>query len=348
MDNAEAWGALQDLCEKQQSEKQYYKEQYLASSRFENFVGKSPGIAKVFGQIDRVAGTDATVLISGETGVGKELVAWSIHNGSARRNYPFICVNCGALPESLICSELFGHERGAFTGAVSRRIGRFELANGGTLFLDEISEISMEVQVRLLRVLQSREFERVGGQEVLRSDFRLLAATNRDLWKEVQAGRFREDLYYRLNVFPIRVPPLRERKEDIPLLAYYFLKIYATKLKKAMENIAVREMEKLVAYGWPGNVRELENVIERGVILGHGPDYRVPELGPIFLDQNTTTPSASLKENERNHILAVLKQTGGKITGAGGAAVILDIHPNTLYSRMKKLGIQTRKINDFS
>ncbi len=348
LDNALAWETLQGLYEKQQSEKQYYKEQYLKSERFENFVGQSSGITHVFRQIEEVAATDATVLITGETGVGKELVAWSIHNNSHRQNHPFIRVNCGALSESLICSELFGHEKGAFTGAVSKRIGRFELADGGTLFLDEISEISMEVQVRLLRVLQSREFERVGGQEVHRSDFRLLVATNRDLRKEVQTGRFREDLYYRINVFPIKVPPLRERKEDIPLLAHHFLRIYAEKFNKVVDRIAVREMEKLVAYSWPGNVRELENVIERGVILSKGPDYCVPELGQILSEQNAAPVSASLKENERNHILSILKMTRGKVNGPGGAAEILKIHPNTLHSRMKKLGIQTRKTNDIS
>ena len=348
LDNAQAWETLQDLYEKQQSEKQYYKEQYLTSGRFENFVGESPGIVNVFSKIEEVADTDATVLISGETGVGKELVAWSIHRSSTRQNHPFIRVNCGALPESLISSELFGHEKGAFTGAVSKRIGRFELADGGTLFLDEISEISMEVQVRLLRVLQSKEFERVGGQKVHRSDFRLLVATNRDLRKEVQAGRFREDLYYRIHVFPIQVPPLRERKEDIPLLAHHFLRIYAAKLNKAVDRIAVREMEKLIAYSWPGNVRELENVIERGVILSKGPDYCIPELGQFFPDQHTAPVSDSLKENERNHILSVLKITRGKINGPGGAAEVLKIHPNTLRSRMKKLGIQTRNNDDIS
>jgi len=348
LDNAQAWETLQGLYEKQQIEKQYYKEQYLESGRFANFIGQSSRMTSVFRQIEDVAATDATVLITGETGVGKELVAWCIHSNSKRQNHPFIRVNCGALSESLICSELFGHEKGAFTGAVSKRIGRFELADGGTLFLDEISEISMEVQVRLLRVLQSREFERVGGQEVHRSDFRLLVATNRDLRKEVQAGRFREDLYYRINVFPIQVPPLRERKEDIPLLAHHFLRIYAEKFNKVVDRIAVREMEKLVAYSWPGNVRELENVIERGVILSQGPGYCVPELGQILSDQNTASVSDSLKENERNHILSILKMTRGKVNGPGGAAEILKIHPNTLHSRMKKLGIRARKTDDMS
>jgi transcriptional regulator with GAF, ATPase, and Fis domain len=348
LDNAQAWETLQGLYEKQQIEKQYYKEQCLKNEGFENFVGQSPGIANVFSQIEEVAGTDATVLITGETGVGKELVAWSIHSNSKRQNNPFIRVNCGALSESLICSELFGHEKGAFTGAASRRIGRFELADGGTLFLDEISEISMEVQVRLLRVLQTKEFERLGGQKVHRSDFRLLVATNRDLRKEVKAGRFREDLYYRINVFPIHVPPLRERKEDIPILANHFLRIYAAKFNKAVDRIAVPEMEKLAAYSWPGNVRELENVIERGVILSKGPYYCIPALKQTLSDQNAASDSTSLQENERNHILSILAMTRGKINGPKGAAEILKIHPNTLRSRMKKLGIQTRNNNYIS
>lgn len=340
MDNAQAWKTLQDLYEKQQMEKRYYEEQYLESIRFEEFVGKSPGIKEVFNQMEQVAGTDATVLILGETGVGKELVARSIHRRSPRSDKPFIRVHCSALPESLISSELFGHEKGAFTGAIGRQIGRFELAHGGTLFLDEIGDISMEIQVKLLRVLQTREFERVGGQETVHSDFRLLAATNKDLLKKVKAGRFREDLYYRINVFPIQVPPLRERKEDIPLLAHHFLEILANKLAKPMEKITRQEMEKLLSYDWPGNVRELENVIERGVILSQGPYYKVPELGHHPVSSDHDDPSLSLMENERNYIIRVLKKSGGKITGPGGAAERLAIHPNTLYSRMKKLGIR--------
>ncbi|MDQ5987765.1 MAG: Anaerobic nitric oxide reductase transcription regulator NorR [Syntrophus sp. SKADARSKE-3] len=339
MDNAQAWEALRTMYEQQQREKQYYKEQYLESIRFEEFVGKSPAIQKVFKQIEQVAGTDATVLIWGETGAGKELVARSLHRRSLRSDHPFIRVNCGALPESLITSELFGHEKGAFTGAVSRRAGRFELANGGTLFLDEIGDISMEVQVRLLRVLQSKEYERVGGHETLRSDFRLIAATNRELSQDVVSGRFRQDLYYRLNVFPIFVPPLKQRPEDIPLLSQYFLEIYAGKFNKGVRSITRHDMDKLLAYDWPGNVRELENVIERGVILSNGPVYKLPDLGRSPLATPNDTRLLNLKDNERNHILHVLEKTNGKISGPGGAAEILDIHPNTLYSRMKKLGI---------
>jgi len=339
MDNAQAWKALRNMFEQQQQENQYYKEQYLECIRFEEFVGKSPAILKVFNQIDQVAATDATVLIWGETGVGKELVARSLHQRSMRRDCPFIRVNCGALPESLITSELFGHEKGAFTGAISRHTGRFELANGGNLFLDEIGDISAEVQVRLLRVLQNKEFERVGGHETLRSDFRLIVATNRDLSKDVLSGRFRQDLYYRLNVFPIFVPPLRERTEDIPLLAQHFLEICAGKFNKGVKNITQHDMDKLQAYDWPGNVRELENVIEQGVILSNGPVYKLPGLGQHFLATQGEMQLSNLKDNEKRHILRVLEKTNGKIKGPGGAAEILDIHPNTLYSRMKKLGI---------
>jgi transcriptional regulator with GAF, ATPase, and Fis domain len=240
----------------------------------------------------------------------------------------------------LISSELFGHEKGAFTGATARHIGRFELANGGTIFLDEIGDISMDIQVKLLRVLQSREFVRVGGDVIIQSDFRLLAATNRNLEQEVKKGRFRRDLYYRLNVFPIHVPSLRDRKEDVPLLARYFLGLYANKCNKPLDKISPPEMEKLMSYDWPGNVRELENVIERGVILSNGPFYRVPELASRHSLSHDT--HMSLRENELNHILEVLRATGGKVTGQGGAAEILDIHPNTLFSRMKKLGISRK------
>ncbi len=340
MDNAEAWQALRKLYEQQQLEKKHYEKEYLETIHFEDFVGKSPAIRNVFAQAEQVACTEATVLIFGETGVGKELVARYIHRHSNRAEKPFIRVHCSALPESLISSELFGHEKGAYTGATSKQIGRFELADGGTIFLDEIGDISMDVQVRLLRVLQNKEFERVGGHETLRSNFRLLTATNRNLEREVKNGSFRRDLFYRLNVFPIHVPPLRDRKEDIPLLARYFLKLYANKCNKDVAVIPREEMDKLIAYHWPGNVRELENVIERGVILSKGKHYRVPELTGIQAPYSE--PAHTLHDNERNHILRVLRRTGGKVTGPGGAAEILDIHPNTLFSRMKKLGISRR------
>ncbi|MCP4681200.1 MAG: sigma-54-dependent Fis family transcriptional regulator, partial [Desulfobacterales bacterium] len=240
---------------------------------------------------------------------------------------------------TLITSELFGHEKGAFTGAVKHRAGRFELANGGTLFLDEIGNIPMEVQNRLLRILETREFQRVGGEETIQSDFRLLTATNENLQEAVKSGRFREDLFYRLNVFPITVPPLRERKEDIPPLAYFFLKNHATRMGKPLEKISKSTMDKLLKYPWPGNVRELENVIERGAILSTGSHFSVPELLMGSVKNPQKTDNMTIEENERRHILSTLEKTGGKIQGKDGAAQLLGIHHNTLHSRMKKLGI---------
>jgi transcriptional regulator with GAF, ATPase, and Fis domain len=243
------------------------------------------------------------------------------------------------LPETLIPSELFGHEKGAFTGAIERRIGRFELADNGTLFIDEIGELPLEVQVRLLRILQSKEFERIGGRETIRSNFRLIAATNRDLEKQVRDGNFREDLFYRINVFPIFVPPLRDRQEDIPLLAHYFLRIYATKMGKPLKEIPDLEVEKLLDYDWPGNVRELENIIERGTILSTGIQFKVPDSLIHASKFASDIELHTLKENERRHILTGLRKANGKIHGPGGAAELLDINPSTLISRIKKLGI---------
>jgi transcriptional regulator with GAF, ATPase, and Fis domain len=279
-------------------------------------------------------------MITGETGVGKELVARAVHNNSSRRDKPFIRIHCSALPETLIASELFGHEKGAFTGATHRRIGRFELADGGTLFLDEIGDISHDIQVRLLRVLQTKEFERVGGSETLRSDFRLVVATNRDLDEAVRTEKFRADLYYRLAVFPIHVPPLRERREDIPLLAHYFLNLYSNKMLKKFSRIPRSQIEKLVDYHWPGNVRELENVIERGAILSSGPLFKVPPLGEEHHELPTEYSGATLRDNERRHILWALEKTGWKVRGKGGAAELLGIPASTLAFRMKRVGIQ--------
>jgi len=241
-------------------------------------------------------------------------------------------------------SELFGHEKGAFTGSVRRRIGRFELADGGTLFLDEIGDLPMDVQVRLLRVLQTKEFERVGGEELLRSDYRLLCATNSNLQQKVKAGTFREDLYYRLNVFPIYIPSLRDRRGDIKVLAHYFVKKYADKLGSSFEAIPQEEISKLMKYNWPGNVREFENVIERSVILSTGPYFRVVNLGNVQLVNYEDQPAISLKENEKRHIKSTLQKTGWKVRGPGGAAEVLDINPSTLISRMKKLGINRPKV----
>jgi formate hydrogenlyase transcriptional activator len=339
LDKARAWEEVQILNKKLHEEKLYFEEEHLQSLHFEDIVGESDSIKNVLVQVNQVANTDSTVLILGETGVGKELVARAIHRLSPRGDRPFIRVNCSSLPEGIIASELFGHEKGAFTGATSRRIGRFELADSGSIFLDEVGDLSLDVQIRLLQVLQHKEFERVGGSKTIHSDFRLLAATNRDLKHLVEREKFRLDLYYRLNVFPIYVPPLRERKEDIPILAHYFLKIYATKMRKSLEVIPDEEMDKLVQYHWPGNVRELENIIERGTILNSGKKFKVPELsvGPGTSDNFSI--KHTLRENERHHILWALNKKGWKVRGIGGAAELLDIHPSTLTYRMKRLGI---------
>jgi formate hydrogenlyase transcriptional activator len=313
-------------------------------SNYHGIIGQSRGIQRVFSQIERVSRTDASVIILGETGTGKDMVARGIHEAGHRKNGPFITVNCNALPDSLISSELFGFEKGAFTGAFQRKPGRFELAEKGTLFLDEIGELPIETQVKLLRVLQEKEFERIGGNRTIQSDFRLITATNRQLDKEVEAGRFREDLFYRLNVFPILVPPLRERKDDIPILARHFLQVYAQKIGKRFKSFPENEMEKLIRHKWPGNVRELENVIERGTISSQSAIFRIPELtetpGPAAI--SGILPDMRLKDVERRHILNTLEKINWKIRGPGGAAELLDIHPSTLYSRMKKLGINIK------
>jgi len=341
LDNSRAYKEISRLNKKLSQEKQYYEEEHRQSLHFDNIVGKSDQIQHVLTQTEQVADTESTVLILGETGVGKELVARAIHSHSSRKDKPFIKVHCSALPENLIPSELFGHEKGAFTGATSRRIGRFELADGGTIFLDEIGEIPADVQIRLLRVLQTKEFERVGGSKTLYSDFRLIAATHRDLALEVRANRFRPDLYYRLNVFPIFVPPLRERNEDIPLLAYHFLNIHSTRMQKEFNGIPEHEIDKLLQYDWPGNVRELENVIEHGTILSSGPEFHIPEFNiDPYGKKEVSKKNSSLMENEKRHILWALKKTGWKVRGAKGAAELLEIHPSTLAFRMKKLGIK--------
>jgi formate hydrogenlyase transcriptional activator len=342
LDNSLAYQEIHRLNDKLKDEKQYYQEEHIQSLHFKEIVGKSPAIHKVLSQIQQVSETEATVLITGETGVGKELVARAIHRSGKRRKKPFIRVHCSALPENLIPSELFGHEKGAFTGATGRRVGRFELADTGTIFLDEMGEISPDIQTRLLRVLQTREFERVGGTETLRSDFRLIAATNRDLQQEVNATRFRADLYYRLNVFPIHVPPLRERKEDIPLLVYHFLNIHSNRVGKNFDRINEEDMNRLLFYDWPGNVRELENVIERACILSNGNFPLIPELEneceetSLYGEQGE---GVTLKEVEARHIRWALEKTSWKVRGNGGAAELLEIHPSTLRFRMKKLGI---------
>lgn len=328
-----------------EAEVAYLREELRARSDFAEIVGESDGIWKVLRNIDMVAPTDSTVLILGETGTGKELVARAIHRNSKRSNGPFVRVNCAALPESLLESELFGHEHGAFTGATQQRAGRFELADGGTIFLDEIGEMPLAAQARLLRVLQEQELERVGSSQTIRIDTRVLAATNRNLLEMVEEGTFREDLYYRLNVFPVQVPALRERTEDIPTLVRFFLAKHSERLGKQIDHIPESTLRDLKAYSWTGNVRELENVIERAMILSPGDTLRLP--AGVLPDRKSRVGRNSrlrpLAEVEEEHIRAVLEHTGGVIAGPEGAAKILDLNPNTLRSRMQKLGIKAKR-----
>ncbi len=344
MDNAEAYDEIQRLNRKMGEEKQYYREQHLESMQYDNFVGKSRLILNMLDKVRQVAEADTTVLIMGETGVGKEVVSGIILDNSPRRDKPFICVNCSAFSETLIASELFGHEKGAFTGANERRIGRFELADGGTLFLDEIGDIPMEVQVRLLRVLQTKDFERVGGTKTLKSDFRLIAATNQDLKALVKSGQFREDLYYRLNVFPIKVPPLRKRSEDIPLLALYFLRKFAMKTGKPFTQISEADMKMLKSYHWPGNVRELENIMERAVVMSCEDRFHIPELEARESLSPERDGAVTMAEVEQQHIIWALNKTNWKIRGSGGAAELLGMHYSTLRSRIKKHGIKKQLV----
>lgn len=305
-------------------------------SRFENLIGQSPPMLKLYEMIKDVAATDATVLITGETGTGKELVARAIHAQSPRRYGPFIAVNCGAFTEHLLESELFGHEKGAFTDAKYTKKGRLELAHGGTLFLDEIGDISMKMQIDLLRVLETHEFTRVGGTIPIRSDFRVIAATHQDLEQAIAARTFRRDLYYRLNVFHIQVPPLRERREDIPLLAEHFLRRYAAETNKKIGGIHPEAMQMLLQYDWPGNVRELENIIERAVVLCKGSQIRKEDLPPLTKEGVPPAAGLSLEEMEKEHISRVLKSVEGNISRA---AKILAINRTTLYHKLKKYGL---------
>jgi len=312
---------------------------------FSHLVGKSRKFLETLERAKMVGATDTSVLILGESGTGKELIAHSIHKVSARRYKPFVVVNCGTLPSNLIESDLFGHEKGSFTGAITKREGKFELADEGTIFLDEIGELPLELQVKFLRVLQEREIEPVGGKPK-KINVRMLAATNKDLEEEVAAGRFRIDLYYRLNVFPLLLPPLRERKEDIPLLANHFLKKYSTEEGRQVPVLSTEATDMLMQYNWPGNIRELENTIQRNVVLANGAVIESLEIPVSKKATNMSLNSANgfktIIENERDHILTVLESCNWKISGKGGAAEILDINVNTLNSRMKKLGIEKK------
>ncbi len=339
--NAASYGRIEALNAQLAREKLYLQDEIRSDQQFEEIIGRSRALGRVLREIETVAPTDSTVLISGETGSGKELVARAIHQLSGRRDHAFVKLNCAAIPTGLLESELFGHEKGAFTGAITQRIGRFELANRGTVFLDEVGEIPLELQPKLLRVLQEREFERLGSTRTLRTDARLIAATNRDLAVLAGEQKFRQDLFYRLNVFPIHVPPLRERREDIPMLVRHFAQQFARRMKKTIETIPGDTMDVLTHYHWPGNIRELQNLIERAVILSSGPTLDVPLAA---LNGGHHAPAArggadTLEQAERRHILGALERSRWVLAGPNGAAAELGIKRSTLQFRMRKLGI---------
>ena len=311
----------------------------LNQRRFEQLIGKSRTLDVVLDQVERVAPTDSTVLIQGETGTGKELIARAVHNVSSRCGRPFIKLNCAAIPDALLESELFGHERGAFTGAVAQKVGRFEMADNGTLFLDEVGDIPLALQPKLLRVLQEQEFERLGGTRTHQVDVRLVAATNRDLAGMVKRREFRDDLYYRLNVFPIQLPPLRARHEDVPLLVAHFVEIYSRRMGKQIEHIPAETMSALSSYQWPGNIRELQNFIERSVILSAGTVLRPPLAELKHSPELESVGAITLEDAERDHIRKTLEYTKWVVAGPNGAAARLGVKRSTLYFRMQKLGI---------
>ncbi|HSE66278.1 MAG TPA: sigma 54-interacting transcriptional regulator, partial [Gemmatimonadales bacterium] len=342
IENARLFGEIRRLKDRLQAENVYLIEEIKTQNAFGEIVGRTPVLQRVLAQVEKVAPTDTTVLVTGETGTGKELVARALHNLSRRKDRPLVTVNCGAISPGLVESELFGHEKGAFTGAISRKIGRFELADGGTIFLDEVGDLPADLQVKLLRVLQEGEIDRVGGSRAIKVDVRVIAATHRNLEQLVQQGKFRSDLFYRLNVFPIRMPALRERRDDIPLLVRYFVLKYAQKLGKRIESIPPEVMESLCAYEWPGNIRELGNVLERSVIVSRGSALELGDWIPAVRRPGGNGAPISelpLEEVERAHILATLERAGWKVSGARGAAAALGLKPTTLESRMKKLGI---------
>jgi len=332
---------LHELKNQLEAENVYLQQELQLDENVGEIIGQSDAIKYVLFKITQVAPTDSTVLITGETGTGKELAARAIHGGSSRKDRPLIKVNCGALSPTLIESELFGHEKGAFTGAAAKKQGRFELANGGTIFLDEIGELPPESQVKLLRVIQENEFERLGGNKTIKVDVRIMAATNRNLKTAVEEGTFREDLLYRLNVYPITMPPLRQRKEDIPLLVEHFCRLYAKKFDKKISSISPRTMQNLQLHSWPGNVRELANVIERAVIHTQGSMLQV--VDQFEQVPKETVPTQTLEEIEREYIVRTLENTGWRVEGQFGAARILGLNPSTLRTRMLKLGIQRRR-----
>jgi PAS domain S-box-containing protein len=344
-------GVIRDLSQKKKDEealrlseqqKSYLEEELVNSSQFDELVGESAKLKRVLKQVEDVAGTNATVLILGETGTGKELIARAIHRLSPRKDFAFVRLNCSAIPSGLLESELFGHEKGAFTGAIAQKVGRLELAHQGTFFLDEVGDLPLELQPKILRALQEKEFERVGGTKTIPVNVRLVAATNRDLAKMAAEGQFRSDLYYRLRVFPVTVPPLRERRDDIPLLARYFVNTHSKRMGRHIETIPKETMDTLVKWHWPGNVRELENFIERSVILSQGPILHAPLAELEILEAQPEVLNQDLESAEREHILRVLRDCRGMIGGRSGAAERLGLKRTTLNSKMKKLGIKRR------
>jgi formate hydrogenlyase transcriptional activator len=359
VENALAYGRISELTDKLAQEKLYLEDEIRSEANFEEIVGKSPALHRVLKLVETVAPTESTVLICGETGTGKELIARAIHDLSSRSSKTFVRLNCAALPAGLLESELFGHEKGAFTGAIAQRIGRLELADHGTLLLDEVGEIPLELQPKLLRILQEREFERLGSTRTIRTNVRLIAATNRDLAAMVEEQKFRSDLFFRLNVFPIQAPPLRERPDDIPLLVRHFAEEFSRRMSRRIETIPSETMNALCQYHWPGNIRELQNIIERAVILSSGPALVVP-LAEI---QGRTTAAAAgddasvrsarrrpvrsiLAEVDRDQIIGALKGAGGRVGGPNGAASRLGLKRTTFITRMKTLGIDPNKVSE--
>jgi formate hydrogenlyase transcriptional activator len=356
VENSVAYGQIAELKDQLAEEKLYLEDEIRSELNFEEIIGESDALRRVLAHVETVAPTDSTVLIYGETGTGKELIARAVHNLSGRKSNAFVKLNCAAIPTGLLESELFGHEKGSFTGAIAQRTGRFELANRGTVFLDEVGEIPLELQPKLLRVLQEREFERLGSSRTLRTDARLIAATNRDLAAMVDEHKFRSDLYYRLNVFPIRVPALRERPEDIPLLVRHFIQQFSRRTNRKIDSIPSETMKALVRYDWPGNIRELQNVIERAVIVSTGPVLRVPAGDLKIRVAATEAPSPDgagskdirsvLEDTERKQIVSALEQTRWVVAGPNGAAAVLGMKRSTLQSRMQKLGIRISRMGN--
>lgn len=338
-----AYEEIKQLKDRLEAENIYLRKTVAAKNIYEHITGQSAPLKKVLSRVEQVAPTDAVVLITGETGTGKELIAEAIHNQSKRKGRLLVKVNCASLPAALMENELFGREKGAYTGALAKQIGRFELADHSTLFLDEITELPLDVQAKLLRVLQNGEFERLGSPKTIRVDVRLMAASNRDIVKEVQRGAFRKDLYYRLNVFTIEVPPLRERLDDIPLLVDAFVREFSGKMGKRIQIIPKKSMEALQRYQWPGNIRELRNVIEHGVIISSGNTLQLPLLQGL---DDAPANAVTLAEAEQQHIMGILKTTGWRIKGPRGAAAVLGIKPSNLYAKMKRLGIPTHREKD--